>query len=78
MKLCSVTGFLSVQKELEELNKVPLVQLQDMKGNTLVAVDLLGTQIGDQVLVTRVKAHAVLGTNNAAVALVLCVLAPRK
>ena len=53
MKLCSVTGFLSVQKELAELNQVPLVQLQDMKGNTLVAVDLLGTQIGDQVLVTR-------------------------
>ena len=78
MKLCSVTGFLSVQKELAELNQVPLVPLQDMKGNTLVAVDLLGTQIGDQVLVTRDKAHAVLGTNNPADALVLCVLAPRK
>lgn len=51
---------------------------QDMKGNILVAADLLGARVGDRVLVTCEKAHAVLGTNNPADALVLCVLAPKE
>ena len=72
MKLCNVTAALSVQKGLAELNQVPFVQLQDEKGN------LLGAQMGDQVLVTCEKAHAVLGTNNPADALVLCILSAKE
>ncbi|MDY4954085.1 MAG: EutN/CcmL family microcompartment protein [Candidatus Onthomonas sp.] len=78
MKLCNVTAALSVQKGLVELNQVPFVQLQDEKGNLLVAADLLGAQMGDQVLVTCEKAHAVLGTNNPADALVLCILSAKE
>lgn len=78
MKLCDVTGSLSVQNGLAELNQASFVQLQDMKGNILVAADLLGARVGDRVLVTCEKAHAVLGTNNPADALVLCVLAPKE
>ena len=77
MKLCHVTGTLSVQKGLAGLNQVSFVQLQDMKGNMLVAADLLEARIGDQVLVTCEKAHAVLGTNNPADALVLCILSSK-
>lgn len=78
MKLCNVTGSLSVQKGLPQLNQVSFVQLQDMKGNMLVAADLLGARIGDQVLVTCEMASSVLGTNNPADALVLCVLASKQ
>lgn len=78
MKLCTVTAALSVQKGLAELNQVPFVQLQDEKGNLLVAADLLGAQMGDQVLVTCEKAYAVLGTNNPADALVLCILSAKE
>lgn len=78
MKLCNVTAALSVQKGLAELNQVSFVQLQDMKGNMLVAADLLGARIGDQVLVTCETAHAVLGTNNPADALVLCILSAKE
>lgn len=74
MMLCNVIGTLSIEKRLTELNAVALVQLQDGQGKELVAADLLGAQAGDQVLVTLNAAHFVLGTNNPADALVLCIL----
>lgn len=76
MKLCTVTGSLSVQRGLAALNQVSFVQLQDAQGATLVAADLLGVQAGEQVLVTCETAQSILGTNCPADALVLCVLAP--
>lgn len=78
MKLCTVTGALSTRKCLEALNNVSFVQLQEANGNVLVAADLLGVQTGDQVLVTCNTAHGVLGTNNPADALILCVLSSKE
>ncbi len=78
MILCNVTGTLSAEKRLAELNQVSFVQLHDQQGNALVAVDLLGAQAGDQVVVTCNAAHAILGSNHPADALVLCVLSPNK
>lgn len=78
MKLCSVTGALPVARGLSELNQVPFVTLQDMKGNTLIAADPLGVKTGEQVLVTERGTQAVLGANNPADALVVCVLTPKE
>lgn len=78
MKLCTVTGALSTGKRLDALNNVSFVQLREANGNVLVAADRLGVQTGDQVLVTCDTAHFVLGTNNPADALVLCVLSGKE
>lgn len=74
MKCYEVTGTVLAEKRLSVLDGLSLVTLQDNGGNDLVAVDLLGTQVGDHVVVSSSGAQVILGTNLPVDALVLCVL----
>lgn len=74
MKCYEVTGTALTKKRLSVLDGLSLVTLRDNSGNSLVAVDLLGAQIGDYVVVSASGAQVLLGTNLPVDALVLCVL----
>lgn len=74
MKCYEVTGTALTKKRLSVLDGLSLVTLRDNSGNSLVAVDLLGAQIGDHVVVSASGAQVLLGTNLPVDALILCVL----